>query len=1189
MTDQLGGVTTYTYDALGRRKTVTDAESHVTEYFYSATGSVTKTTIDGHTVSETVYDALGRTVKATDGEGNGVTYTYDSVGNVKTYTDALGNVTKYEYNKNYRTVKVTDALGNSSTTSYDALGRVTQSTDAEGNTTTYTYDAAGNVLTVTDALGNSVTYTYDNRGRTAAATDKLGSVTTYTYDAKGNVTATKDAAGYSTRYTYDALGNLVKSTNRMNESVSYTYDSMSRRIKEKNELNQTREYAYDAAGNLVSVTDGNRHVTTYTYDSLSRLVLEENAEGGIAEYTYDYLGNVSTYTVYGGNNERATTVYTYDAAGNLTKETSPLGYATTYEYDASGNITSRTDENGTETTYEYDALGRLIKREDRDGQVSYTYDKVGNVTSATSGAGTVSFSYDELYRTTKVTNEDGTNTEYTYDAAGNRLSITYPDGKAVTTTYDELGRVLSLTDHDGTGILYTRDAEGRITKESYSDGSTTEYTYNAAGLLTLQKEVTKDNETLRQIVYAYDDAGNLTSENRSGVGIERKDELVRYYYDKADQLVKTNVEGVTTSYTYDKAGNLLSDGESTYTYDIQNRLLTKTNADGTTTYTYDKAGNLTREIAPDGITNYTYNAQNKLVKGEKTNGESSEYIYNALGVRIANTQVRTNKNAGNQNADLKDGSHGTDYMRFLKDGRSTWQRVWESEIGTTVQNDGETVTRHYVVDYLSIANRDIFVTEDGSYTTRYVYDASGRRLSAELDYAPGTKRGEEGENLQSDIAVNIGKVFYRTSILGSTLFALDKNGDVIAHAIYDPWGKPLTETYTDANYSGLENLNNYTGYTWDITLKLYFAQNRFYDASNHRFTQEDAVKDGTNWYVYCGNEPVLQVDPYGLTPYDNLRSVDWNRTLQRKYNGEVYYSIRSIAESISTTGKLQYEPYDKGTNTARFIWGYNGKSVEITYDLNEVPRKQFLWTTVPENGVIISGTAKASYGTYTLSLLYYNKRVYIKKSDLLSIFYENFGEAFPVTGAEPSFQPLQWNSFRLAYRANCYAYALDMQKHINGKAFLTREEEDMAYSDKNYYNKLKCEGYTDEQIAYSLQPGVFSCMELTSAIKQSPSDFYEFCYEDLKANPKIEVMKINRTTTVPEGFYRVCLVAKKYISEYQWDYHWYRQDSDGSWSHKCGEDPATNLDNSGRRIYDPVYADRGRYTEVIGFYAIKKK
>ncbi|MBQ7460343.1 MAG: hypothetical protein IJS72_03120 [Oscillospiraceae bacterium] len=596
----------------------------------------------------------------------------------------------------------------------------------------------------------------------------------------------------------------------------------------------------------------------------------------------------------------------------------------------------------------------------------------------------MSFAYDELYRTVKVTNEDGTNTEYTYDAAGKRLSITYPDGKAVTTTYDELGRVLSLTDHDGTGILYTRDAEGRVTKESYTDGSTTEYAYNAAGLLTLQKEVTRDNETLRQIVYTYDDAGNLTSENRSGVGIERKDERVRYSYDKADQLVKTNVEGEVKTYTYDKAGNLLSDGESTYTYDLQNRLVTKTNADGTTTYSYDKAGNL----LSDGTTNYTYSAQNKLVRGEKVNGESSEYVYNALGVRIANTQIRENNNAKYQNSGLKDGSHGTDYLRFLKGGRSDWQRVWETEIGTTVQSDKETVTRRYVVDYLSTANRDIFVTEDGSYTSRYVYDANGRRISAEFDYAPGTKRGEAGENLQSDIAVSIGKVFYRTSNLGSTLFAVDRNGNKIAHAIYDPWGKPLTETYTDANYSGLENLNNFTGYTYDITLALYFAQNRFYDAETHRFTQEDTAKDGTNWYVYCGNSPVYRIDLLGtysepLAIHDPKNYVDL-KAIVEQYGG-MYLEYSNFPEKgagvmVSIEGISKFFTALFEDNDGAY---YDSSKRKMLVD-PEVFRDTFLKQAEQENRLANAGRIKYDNKNYKIyvPLLY---------SDGLKYGYANYG------------------------------------------------------------------------------------------------------------------------------------------------------------------------------------------------------
>ena len=49
------------------------------------------------------------------------------------------------------------------------------------------------------------------------------------------------------------------------------------------------------------------------------------------------------------------------------------------------------------------------------------------------------------------------------------------------------------------------------------------------------------------------------------------------------------------------------------------------------------------------------------------------------------------------------------------------------------------------MDYLSTANRDILVTEDGSFTQRYVYDENSTRISAEYGYAAGTKRGEGGE------------------------------------------------------------------------------------------------------------------------------------------------------------------------------------------------------------------------------------------------------------------------------------------------------------------------------------------------------------------------------------------------------------------------------------------------------------
>jgi len=52
------------------------------------------------------------------------------------------------------------------------------------------------------------------------------------------------------------------------------------------------------------------------------------------------------------------------------------------------------------------------------------------------------------------------------------------------------------------------------------------------------------------------------------------------------------------------------------------------------------------------------------------------------------------------------------------------------------------------------------------------------------------------------------------------------------------------------------------------------------------------------------------------------------------------------------------------------------------------------------------------------------------------------------------------------------------------------------------------------------------------------------------------------------------------------DYHWYRLDSNGMWTHKPGGGPATNLDNSGNPISNPETADRCGwpcYTEFCGY------
>lgn len=54
------------------------------------------------------------------------------------------------------------------------------------------------------------------------------------------------------------------------------------------------------------------------------------------------------------------------------------------------------------------------------------------------------------------------------------------------------------------------------------------------------------------------------------------------------------------------------------------------------------------------------------------------------------------------------------------------------------------------------------------------------------------------------------------------------------------------------------------------------------------------------------------------------------------------------------------------------------------------------------------------------------------------------------------------------------------------------------------------------------------------------------------------------------------------------DYHWYRQDKVGCWSHKPGGTAARNVDNAGHAISDPKTCNRGPYT-VFCTYMITKR
>jgi RHS repeat-associated protein len=57
----------------------------------------------------------------------------------------------------------------------------------------------------------------------------------------------------------------------------------------------------------------------------------------------------------------------------------------------------------------------------------------------------------------------------------------------------------------------------------------------------------------------------------------------------------------------------------------------------------------------------------------------------------------------------------------------------------------------------------------------------------------------------------------------------------------------------------------FTGRRFDFETGLYYYRARYYNPYIGRFLQTDPVgyDDGLNWYAYCGNNPIVYVDPFG--------------------------------------------------------------------------------------------------------------------------------------------------------------------------------------------------------------------------------------------------------------------------------------------------------------------------------------
>jgi RHS repeat-associated protein len=230
--------------------------------------------------------------------------------------------------------------------------------------------------------------------------------------------------------------------------------------------------------------------------------------------------------------------------------------------------------------------------------VEASYDKVGNLLTYEDPAGLVTYTYDDDANLLRSLKEPGGTCPssgapaaysdcvlFAYDENGKEATRTFPGGATVTTTRDASARPTRIVAKNGASatvadVGYTYVTPGTSTdrttiqtrtshlEQGVTAGAITTYVYDAYDRVTQAQE--KSGATVKaQWDYAYDAAGNRTSQTRTGLTGAAAG-TISYTVNAANQITASSAD--TTTWTYDSAGNQTRNGLSGDTATYGDRL-----------------------------------------------------------------------------------------------------------------------------------------------------------------------------------------------------------------------------------------------------------------------------------------------------------------------------------------------------------------------------------------------------------------------------------------------------------------------------------------------------------------------------------------------------------------------------------------------------------------------------------------
>ncbi|QMU30142.1 RHS repeat protein [Adhaeribacter radiodurans] len=899
-----GKVNTYEIAALGKVQEFRDGLGRRTRYTYDEGGTGFIKTIEDALGRVTTYNKrtiYGSPLEITYPDGSKEKWTRDEWDLVLTHTDELDRVTNYTRDFHHRVTRIDYPDGANERFTYNNFGQVLTHIRKNRGIEKNEYDSKGQRISFTDALGNITRYTYNSAGLVASITDARGNTSQQEWDNdRGLQTKITYPDGSSRSFAYDSFGSRTSATDELGHTWKTVFDEFKRLQSSTDPLGRTIKIYYDLPGGICGCT--------HTDNKPTQRVLPSGLK---TEVEYDLMWEKTLETIGAGTLEEATTFYEYDVVGNLTTRINPEGKQWAISYDARNRRNAITDPLGNKTKWTYDAVGNKITDIRPDGGInSYTYDALNRVTSTTDPKGqltkmtydaegnmltltdpknnTYNFTYDKLNRQTRMTYPDGTSERYTYDALGNLIKYTTMAGQVRSYTYDSRNREIAsiwTSPYNGEitpAITRTYDKAGRLLSES-SSVSTLTYTYNEANERISETQQVAGAGSAKKVSYTYNQDGllkTITYPEGAEVG---------YAYTGRNQIkIIGNEEAPLVTYSYDLNGNRilkkLQNGTFTdYTYDAANHLLSldhqKSKSFGRFDYSYDKVGNRTfvqRDNAKGDV--YAYDATDQITKvqynvsnpgGTPTNASREvNYAWDMTGNRTMVTENNTStdykSNNLNQYIQVAD-----NVLSFSKNKNLTVHNGWTYSYDS--QNRLVKAVKGTTTFTFAYDPRNRCVKRTINTTITFLYYDKWNLIEERNENDAQVFSYFNGAELDEILmrASSIEPIFYHQDVLGSVTQLTNFSGNVVEKYNYDVFGSPTIKNATQITLatSAYKNRLLFTGRELTQELGLYDFRNRMYSPSLGKFLQLDPIRFDArdyNLYRYVGNNPLNNVDPFGL-------------------------------------------------------------------------------------------------------------------------------------------------------------------------------------------------------------------------------------------------------------------------------------------------------------------------------------